>query len=307
MCVRVLACVGFRIVARLVALVLVHVWWTGLCSSRRFRYGCSARWPASCAMAELDWTDTEAAYLQEILHPLALRHLGHLALAASVEDELGRYAAFKASVSDAYGEDIDEASFRTAYSQVLADWPALLGLAGPASSPRKAVMPVQVAGPVCHVCTAPACGKPLGVIKEMPSTFLTLARGIVKGTVAISRCSDPRCGSAHCGPWRWDGVSREDEQGSSRQGLPGSHWHKPICVLDESSVCSCRWFFTDPSFIVEVALVNMLVGLMCRGGLSLTAFHNVYVANSEAVNVPDSSSPVRCCKWSLRGASSASC
>ena len=43
-----------------------------------------------------------------------------------------------------------------------------------------------------------------------------------------------------------------------------------------------KWYFAVPNFVVEVALLKMVLGLMMRGGLSMSAFHEVYVSSGQS-------------------------
>ena len=246
-----------------------------------------SQWPGLLGLSQDAGADVPLT-VGDVLRPLQVRHLYHLGVAMAADDELGQCEVFRRGVMEAFGDDVDEFSFNQARCRVLRHWPELVGLSQSANAtvPSNFVQHVDIVGPCIEVCSFPGCGWPLGVIRKVKSTFLTLARGMVRGQVAMSKCSNPSCRSVHCGVWRWDDVPAWATSGSSKQGLPGTQWHHPTCVMGEAHLDSIKWFFADPYFVVEAALIKMLMGLMCRGGMSLTAFHEVYEKHSCAENVP---------------------
>ena len=239
-------------------------------------------------MASLDWQDTESSHVQDLLAPLAFRHLYHLGAAAALDGGPGRYKHFHQCVLEAYGEDIDELSFNVALQRVLLDWPGLIGQGSADSTSDHGIghAHVPVAGPAVTLCSTDGCARKLAAIKSVGSIFVTLARGMLPGEVSICQCAGHMCDTVHCGPWRWDGVPPEAASGSDRQGLPGSYWHRPVCTMTPDNRHAVKWFFIDPAFVVEVSLLTMLTGFMCRGGLSVTAFHAVYLASCDPGAVP---------------------
>ena len=108
------------------------------------------------------------------------------------------------------------------------------------------------------------CGAPLARWKLVPATFITLASGFRSGHVVCFRCL--KCKSAYAGCWKWSKVH-------DLAKFPEGH-HSPKLVSTPSQ--AHRWFFATPQLVVEVILLDYVLGLLARGGISFTGFFAVY-------------------------------
>ena len=80
-----------------------------------------------------------------------------------------------------------------------------------------------------------------------------------------SGCDD--CWSVYAGCWKWTNVP---EAAKFPDGF-----HQPSLMT--ADCLQRRWFFATPQVIFEVNLLQYLIGLVARGGLSFTAFAVVYI------------------------------
>ena len=103
---------------------------------------------------------------------------------------------------------------------------------------------------------------------KVDAMFLTLARGLVRGTVWCFRCENPLCNSVHAGVWRWDNVP---EQSKFPNGF-----HHPMFAVKPAGWVGSRWFFATPQFVIETSLLLWMHALVARSGVSFTALFVVY-------------------------------
>ena len=231
-----------------------------------------------------EWDNTELAYMRSLLCPLQIRHLSHLGISAQEQTMTDRYRVFAARVMRAYNDTVDELTFAAVWERIVNAWPALVAYDPPLTFttcplPDSPPALVEVRSP-CRRCTRPGCNGILLPVKWHKTFFDTLSKGFVNGHTVFSACSNSECDTVHGGCWRWAGVPFGDLHRQDNQCFPANN-HQPMTSVTEASFHPMKWYFAVSNFVVEVALLKMLLGLMMRGGLSMSAFHEVYVSSGQ--------------------------
>ena len=230
----------------------------------------------------MEWSDAQDMHLKHLLHPLQFRHLSHLGSAYRVASTRGKFVVFQASVKAAFGEDVDELTFNECLAKILDGWPFLLVAHN--DKPQGMSSAVRSEFVECDVgcCSRLGCSGRLWEVAGIDCICVTLSAGLQRGRVLFKRCSDLACASVHGGCWRWDDVAAGAFKGNEkRQSFPGGFWH-PICAIGSVDSWTPKYFFAEHGFAVEVSLLRMLLGFMSRGGMSLSAFFEVYQTSSVA-------------------------
>ena len=109
-----------------------------------------------------------------------------------------------------------------------------------------------------------ACGRAWARWRAAPAVFMTLARGMLRGTVLFLRCA--ACKTVAAGTWQWSNVPENSK-------FPDG-FHRPVYVPPTQS--KVRWFFATPQVCWETSLLQWLFGSMARGGMTATAIFCVY-------------------------------
>ncbi|CAK9069142.1 unnamed protein product [Durusdinium trenchii] len=119
---------------------------------------------------------------------------------------------------------------------------------------------------------ASCCNEALARWRLVHATCFTLARGVVPAQVVCLRCE--KCETVYAGCWQWSSVP-------AKSRFPEG-FHNPRYVgLPQGNL---RWFFAPgpwlhmtPQIVFEIALLDFLLALAARAGVTLSAFHAVYM------------------------------
>lgn len=216
-----------------------------------------------------------ALELMQVMDPFPAHCLSWFCLGYHMTDVIGRDACVADLLRRSQlvpAELCTEAKVRPVLAKILRLHPAWITLA---QSNVAAVSVISVGSPLVHsfapcvqewapVAVSSCCGKALVRWRLSPASFFTLASGMRRGTVMFFKCY--KCGSVYGGCWKWLKVQDKSK-------FPDG-FHAP--ALASTAGLAQRWFFATPQIVFEVVLLQYLLGLTSRGGVSFTGFAAVY-------------------------------